>query len=60
MKAASDTFEAASEQLLRKRLFRRAGAALASARFQLFGALIAAGHATATQVDELFQTAARF
>jgi hypothetical protein len=26
----------------------------------LFGALIAAGHATATQVDELFQTAARF
>jgi len=41
MKAASDTFEAASEQLSRKRLFRRAGAAFASARFQLFGALTA-------------------
>ena len=41
MKAASDTFEAASEQLSRKRLLRRAGAAFASARFQLFGALTA-------------------
>jgi lipopolysaccharide/colanic/teichoic acid biosynthesis glycosyltransferase len=40
MKAASDTFEAASGQLSRKRLFRRAGAILGSARFQLIGALI--------------------
>ena len=40
MKAASETFEAASEQLSRKRLFRRAGAILGSARFQLVGALI--------------------